>query len=68
MNKQMNPNLPANAVAVPNVRVGMNVQRPYVAHVRGRVTGILSVGSHYTFVLHNGQKITANSAGTLRLV
>jgi hypothetical protein len=66
-NKQMNPNLPDNAIAVPKVEVGMAVYAPYAQGVRGRVTGILSVGDRYTFVLHNGMRIRANGAGTLRL-
>ncbi len=64
MNTNKNPNLPANAIRTTEVKPGMFIERPggYVSRVtRVRWDGFKGV------VWADGERITVNAAGTMRL-
>lgn len=64
MNKNTNPNLPANAISTKDVEVGMFIERPggYVS----QVTSVKWFGFD-GIIVADGERIRVNKAGTMRL-
>lgn len=67
MNKNTNPNLPANAIAVSDVRAGMVILNPRRLDETLLVTEVKRYGFNYVVHTDAYAPIRANGAGTLRL-